>query len=111
MHHLVRTSAVRSVNELIHIAQFNGRNWVDFVTQSNECPVLIVTLRNKTRIIINIRQADKQFTLNDKTKIRIYRRHWNCKFNELAESMTYIIWARHGRIVVKESLLKTAARR
>ena len=111
MHHLIRTFAMRSVDELVHVAHFNGRILIDFVTQSNECPVLIVTLRNKTRIIINIRQADKQFTLNDKTKIRIYRRHWNCKFNELAESMTYIIWTGHGRMMVKESLLKTAARR
>lgn len=71
MHHLIWTSAMRPIDELVHIAQFNGRNLIDFITQSNEGPVLIVTLRNKARIIINVRQANKQFTLNDKTKIRI----------------------------------------
>lgn len=32
MHHLIRTRAMRSVDELVHITQFNGRILIDFVT-------------------------------------------------------------------------------
>ena len=67
MHHLIRTSAVRSVDELVHITQLNSRILIDFVTQSNECPVLIVTAGNKARIIINGCHGNKQLTLNDET--------------------------------------------
>ena len=65
MHHLIRTFAVRSVDELVHVTHFNGRILIDFVTQSDECPVLIVTARNEARVIINGRHGNKQLALND----------------------------------------------
>ena len=65
MHHLIRTFAVRSVDELVHVTHFNGRILIDFVTQSNECPVLIVTTGNKARIVINGCHGNKQLALND----------------------------------------------
>ena len=80
MHHLIRASTMRSVDVLVHIAQFNIGILIDFITQSNEATVLIETMRNKTGIIINSRHGDKQFILNDKTEIRIYCRNWNRQF-------------------------------
>ena len=100
MLHLVWTRILGSVKILIHIANFTGCNLVKLVTEACKKPVLIETGPDAG---VGIVEINKYLILQNKKRLRRYKRHRNRPLKKLPETVSDIRTARD----IKEALFRT----